>query len=234
MYLLEAIRAEIHHRGQAHAMLAGTAVKPPQLDEYRVVGEARPRRNLLHSLDSRMHPIAVPTVVLLAAGCTSHRDRTASPRSLPEQQEHAPVQNAKLPLDPRRFCDGVVHTEGNLSQDTAELAAEAFREAQSTDAPPAYPLVRQPADIQAIIREQYPVFRTCYEQALARDPLARGMVITRFVIQPGGAVTDACLKASALADREAVACMLDGYAQLSFPVAVRKITVIYPIQFDPD
>lgn len=25
---------QIHHRGQAHAMLAGTTVKPPQLDEY--------------------------------------------------------------------------------------------------------------------------------------------------------------------------------------------------------
>ena len=25
---------QIHHRGQAHAMLAGTAVPPPQLDEF--------------------------------------------------------------------------------------------------------------------------------------------------------------------------------------------------------
>ena len=25
---------QIHHRGQAHAMLAGTTIKPPQLDEY--------------------------------------------------------------------------------------------------------------------------------------------------------------------------------------------------------
>jgi len=25
---------QIHHRGQAHAMFAGTAVKPPQLDEF--------------------------------------------------------------------------------------------------------------------------------------------------------------------------------------------------------
>lgn len=25
---------QIHHRGQAHAMLAGTSVKPPQLDEF--------------------------------------------------------------------------------------------------------------------------------------------------------------------------------------------------------
>jgi uncharacterized damage-inducible protein DinB len=25
---------QIHHRGQVHAMLAGTPVKPPQLDEF--------------------------------------------------------------------------------------------------------------------------------------------------------------------------------------------------------
>jgi len=31
---------QIHHRGQAHAMLAGTAVKPPQLDEFFCEGEA--------------------------------------------------------------------------------------------------------------------------------------------------------------------------------------------------
>jgi len=31
---------QIHHRGQAHAMLAGTRVKPPQLDEFYCTGEA--------------------------------------------------------------------------------------------------------------------------------------------------------------------------------------------------
>lgn len=31
---------QIHHRGQAHAMLAGTRVKPPQLDEFFCTGEA--------------------------------------------------------------------------------------------------------------------------------------------------------------------------------------------------
>jgi len=30
---------QIHHRGQVHAMLAGTAVKPPQLDEFFLEGE---------------------------------------------------------------------------------------------------------------------------------------------------------------------------------------------------
>lgn len=31
---------QIHHRGQVHAMLAGTAVKPPQLDEFFCEGDA--------------------------------------------------------------------------------------------------------------------------------------------------------------------------------------------------
>jgi uncharacterized damage-inducible protein DinB len=31
---------QVHHRGQAHAMLAGTSVKPPQLDEFILDGPA--------------------------------------------------------------------------------------------------------------------------------------------------------------------------------------------------
>jgi uncharacterized damage-inducible protein DinB len=31
---------QTHHRGQAHAMLAGTAVKPPQLDDFILLGDA--------------------------------------------------------------------------------------------------------------------------------------------------------------------------------------------------
>lgn len=34
---------QIHHRGQAHAMLAGTSVKPPQLDEFFCANEANLR-----------------------------------------------------------------------------------------------------------------------------------------------------------------------------------------------
>jgi uncharacterized damage-inducible protein DinB len=34
---------QIHHRGQAHAMLAGTKVKPPQLDEFFCANEAHLR-----------------------------------------------------------------------------------------------------------------------------------------------------------------------------------------------
>jgi uncharacterized damage-inducible protein DinB len=38
--LMHLFQHQIHHRGQAHAMLAGTAVEPPQLDEFFSAGEA--------------------------------------------------------------------------------------------------------------------------------------------------------------------------------------------------
>jgi uncharacterized damage-inducible protein DinB len=38
--LLHLFQHQIHHRGQAHAMLSGTKVAPPQLDEFFSVGEA--------------------------------------------------------------------------------------------------------------------------------------------------------------------------------------------------
>ena len=41
---------QTHHRGQAHAMLAGTRVKPPQLDEFFLAGEEDLRREELRTL----------------------------------------------------------------------------------------------------------------------------------------------------------------------------------------
>lgn len=38
--LLHLFQHQIHHRGQAHAMLSGTEVAPPQLDEFFSAGEA--------------------------------------------------------------------------------------------------------------------------------------------------------------------------------------------------
>jgi uncharacterized damage-inducible protein DinB len=40
----------IHHRGQVHAMLAGTPVKPPQLDEFFCANEAPLREAELREL----------------------------------------------------------------------------------------------------------------------------------------------------------------------------------------
>jgi len=41
--LLHLFQHQIHHRGQAHAMLSATMVKPPQLDEFYSVAEAQLR-----------------------------------------------------------------------------------------------------------------------------------------------------------------------------------------------
>lgn len=38
--LLHIFQHQVHHRGQAHAMLSGTSIRPPQLDEFYSVGEA--------------------------------------------------------------------------------------------------------------------------------------------------------------------------------------------------
>ena len=38
--LLHLFQHQVHHRGQAHAMMSGTSVKPPQLDEFFSIGEA--------------------------------------------------------------------------------------------------------------------------------------------------------------------------------------------------
>ena len=38
--LLHLFQHDVHHRGQAHAMLSGTSVSPPQLDEFFSAGEA--------------------------------------------------------------------------------------------------------------------------------------------------------------------------------------------------
>ena len=38
--LMHLIQHQIHHRGQAHGMLSGTRIKPPQLDEFFSAAEA--------------------------------------------------------------------------------------------------------------------------------------------------------------------------------------------------
>ncbi|WP_454687022.1 DinB family protein [Agrobacterium leguminum] len=41
---------QTHHRGQAHAMLSGTALKPPQLDEFIVGDDAKARKDEMDAL----------------------------------------------------------------------------------------------------------------------------------------------------------------------------------------
>jgi uncharacterized damage-inducible protein DinB len=57
--LMHLFTHQIHHRGQAHAMLAGTAVAPPQLDEFMMPSEAHFRREDMAALgwrDDEIYP----------------------------------------------------------------------------------------------------------------------------------------------------------------------------------
>jgi len=47
------INHQVHHRGQAHAMLAGTSVAPPQLDEFLMPSEAHLREAEMRELGWR-------------------------------------------------------------------------------------------------------------------------------------------------------------------------------------
>jgi uncharacterized damage-inducible protein DinB len=49
--LLHLFQHQIHHRGQAHAMLSGTSVPPPQLDEFMLSGDAATRESDFRELD---------------------------------------------------------------------------------------------------------------------------------------------------------------------------------------
>lgn len=48
--LLHLFQHQIHHRGQVHAMLAGTKVKPPPLDEFFLRGDLPLRQRELEEL----------------------------------------------------------------------------------------------------------------------------------------------------------------------------------------
>lgn len=48
--LLHLFEYQIHHRGQVHAMLSGTRVAPPQLDEFFLQADSRLREDDMHVL----------------------------------------------------------------------------------------------------------------------------------------------------------------------------------------
>lgn len=57
---------QTHHRGQAHAMLSGTAVAPPQLDEFMMPSEADLRRADMQALgwdEARVYARDAPGLV---------------------------------------------------------------------------------------------------------------------------------------------------------------------------
>jgi hypothetical protein len=105
-----------------------------------------------------------------------------------------------------------------------------------------------PEVIQKIVRENYGVFRACYEQGLLRDRDLQGAVVARFVIGRDGQVRNVAAMprekrgasprpdglGTTMPDRKVVDCIINGYKSLEFPQPEGGIvTVVYPIRFSP-
>jgi hypothetical protein len=91
-----------------------------------------------------------------------------------------------------------------------------------------------PEEIRRIARSHYGELRQCYEGALGRDPNATGKIVTLFVIGLDGKMTSVRIAYTTLPDCEAVRCMREVYKAMVFPRPEGgRVTVIYPITFDP-
>lgn len=92
-----------------------------------------------------------------------------------------------------------------------------------------------PEVIQRVVRQNFSVFRKCYELGLARDPNLQGRVTTRFVIGRDGKVSHVSDQNSDIPDAEVRECVLNSFYKLEFPEPEGGIvTVVYPIQLAPN
>jgi hypothetical protein len=91
-----------------------------------------------------------------------------------------------------------------------------------------------PEVIQRTVRATFGGFRLCYERALKSNPLLKGRVSVKFVIELDGHVVRAQDAGSELPDADVVACVVKQFATLVFPPPEGGIvTVVYPIIFTP-
>jgi hypothetical protein len=92
-----------------------------------------------------------------------------------------------------------------------------------------------PVVIQRIIREKYPLFRACYDDALQRDRHLKGSTCIRFVIEGDGKVSHVKLESSDIGDAEFRRCLNDRSKDLYFPqMDGGTVTVAYPLRFSPE
>jgi hypothetical protein len=100
---------------------------------------------------------------------------------------------------------------------------------------PGPPYGRLPPEvIQRVVRARFAQYRDCYDAGLARNASLQGRVSVSFVIDRQGHVADARDAGSTLQDPDVIACIVKGFADLSFPKPDGGVvTVVYPISFAP-
>jgi hypothetical protein len=88
------------------------------------------------------------------------------------------------------------------------------------------------AEIQRVVRADYPRIRACYQRRLAADPDQTGRVVVRFVIAPDGSVSEARDDGSTLTNPSTISCIIGVFIRLRFPEPDGgSVTVVYPLHF---
>jgi hypothetical protein len=88
--------------------------------------------------------------------------------------------------------------------------------------------------VRRVIKRQQRQVRACYEQALARDPEARGKVTIKFAIDLKGDVSQATITEDTLSDPEVGRCVQGVIRSLKFPTPTGgPIIINYPFVFQP-
>jgi hypothetical protein len=163
-------------------------------------------------------------VLLLLCSCGESTE-SRPPTELPPESRGSVSDT--MNRDQSLFCDVAHHDDPAASPEAMEFARVGKLGEQLPGA------TRQPAEISAAIRAHSEDFKACYEKALQREPHARGVVRTRLVIEPNGSTTDVCILTSSLENAEALSCLIVRFSKLSFDRADKKVTIVYPLQFDP-
>lgn len=97
----------------------------------------------------------------------------------------------------------------------------------------------EPRTIYNITSAEYPQFRKCYEEGLARNSELRGRVVIRFIIDLDGKVIEARSKEGTedpLRDEKTEQCILQRFSALAFPPRQLDpiMTVEFPLRFEPN
>jgi Ca-activated chloride channel homolog len=88
--------------------------------------------------------------------------------------------------------------------------------------------------VRRIVRAHINEVRHCYNQALARDPNAKGRISVEFTLDGAGKVLRATVKEDTLADKAVGACISAAMLRWTFPkFGGTQVTITYPFVLEP-
>src|SRR5262249_23012084 len=92
-----------------------------------------------------------------------------------------------------------------------------------------------PEVIMRPIRKRAACFRGCYQAGLSRNAKLSGRIAIRFVVDLDGWVRRAPVVEDELGDRDVTECVRRAFVGLQYPEPEGgEVTVVYPLQFNPE